>query len=62
MKYIFEIKTEPTLHAAVVISVVVASSGALAMITVSLDSLSFAIYCVIFFTLIVWIALINTKP
>ncbi len=62
LKYILKIKTEPTLHAAVVIFVVVTSSGALAMIAVSLDFPSVAIYCVTIFALIIWIALTKRKP
>jgi hypothetical protein len=62
MKYILEIKTEPTLHVAVVISLVVTSSGALATIAVSLESPSVAIYCVTVFALIIWIALTKMKP
>jgi hypothetical protein len=62
MKYIFKIETEPTLHMTVVISVVVISSGALTMITVSLDSPSVAVYCITIFALIIWIALTKTKP
>ncbi len=60
MKYNFEIKTEPTLHTAVVISVVVTFPDALAMIAVSLDSPFVAIYCVTIFALIIWIALSKT--
>jgi hypothetical protein len=62
MKYAFEIKTEPTLHAAVVIAVVLTSSGALATIAVSLDNPSVAIYCVTVLALIIWIALIKKTP
>jgi hypothetical protein len=62
MKYIFKIKTEPTLHAAVVISIIVTSSSALATIAVSLNSPSVAIYCVTVFALIIWISLTKKKP
>ncbi len=62
MKYIFEIKTEPTLHAAVVIFVIVAFSSALAVIAVSLNSPSIAIYCVAILALIIWIAMTKTNP
>jgi hypothetical protein len=53
MKYIFKIKTEPTLQAVVVIAVVVTFSGALATIAVSLDNPSITIYCVTIFALVI---------
>jgi hypothetical protein len=46
MKFMFEIKTEPTLHPAIIIAITVASLGALATIAVSLDNPSVAIYSV----------------
>jgi hypothetical protein len=62
MKFTFKIKTEPTLHTAVVIAVVLTSSGALATIVVSLDSLPVAIYCITILALIIWVALTKTSP
>jgi hypothetical protein len=62
MKFAFKIKTEPTLHVAVVIAVIVTSSGALAMIAVSLANLSVATYCVTVFALVIWLALTKTSP
>ena len=59
MKFAFEIKTEPTLHAAIVIAVTFASSGALATIAVS-DNPSVAIYSVSFLAIIIWIAVTRT--
>jgi hypothetical protein len=61
MKYVFKIKTEPTLQVAVVIAVVVTSSCALATIVVSLTYPSIVIYCITVFALITWIALMKTK-
>jgi hypothetical protein len=52
MKFAFKIKTEPTLHAAIVIAVITTSSGALAMIAVSLNSPYVAIYCVTLLALV----------
>ncbi len=60
MKFAFEIKTEPTLHAAVIIAVTFASSGALATIAVSLDIPSVAIYSVSILAIIIWIAVTRT--
>jgi hypothetical protein len=56
MKFVFEIKTVPALHTAVVIMVVVTSSSALATIAVSLANLPVATYCVTVLALIIWIA------
>jgi hypothetical protein len=53
MKFVFEIKTEPTFHAAVVIAVVVTSSSALATIAVSLANPSIANYLVTILALII---------
>jgi hypothetical protein len=53
MKFAFEIKTEPTLHAAVIIAIIVTSSGALATIAVSLANPSVATYCVTILALII---------
>ncbi len=61
MKFAFKIKTEPTLHAAVII-VVITSSVALATIAVSLANPSIATYCVAVLVLIIWIAVTNTSP
>jgi hypothetical protein len=62
MKFKFKIKTEPALHTAVVIAVVVTSSSALATIMVSLANPSVATYCVTILTLIIWIAITKTSP
>ncbi len=62
MKFAFKIKTEPTLRAAVVILVVVTSSGALATIAVSLSNPSVTTYCVIVLALVIWLALTKTSP
>ncbi len=62
MKFAFEIKTEPTLHAAVIIAVTFASSGALAMVAVSLDNPSVTIYSVAILAIIIWIAVTWTSP
>jgi hypothetical protein len=53
MKFAFKIETEPTLHAAVVIAVVVTSSGALATIAVSLANPSIATYCITVLALVI---------
>ena len=60
MKFAFEIKTEPTLHAAVVITVTFASSWALSAVAVSLDNPSVAIYSVTILAFIIWIAVTRT--
>ncbi len=60
MKFAFEIKTEPTLHTAVIIAVTFASSGALSAVAVSLDNPSVAIYSVTILVLIIWIAVTRT--
>ena len=60
MKFAFEIKTEPTLHTAIVIAVTSASSGALATIVVYLDNPSVAIYSVSILAIIIWIAVTRT--
>ena len=62
MKFSFKIKTEPTLHVAVVIAVVVTSFSALATITVSLANPSVATYCVTVLALVIWLALTKTSP
>ncbi len=62
MKFAFEIKTEPTLHTSVVITVVVTSSSALATIAVSLANPSVATYCVTVLALVIWLALTKTSP
>jgi hypothetical protein len=62
MKFAFEIKTEPTLHTAVVIAVVVTSSGDLATIGVSLANPSIATYCITILALVIWLALVKTSP
>jgi hypothetical protein len=62
MKFAFDIETEPTLHAAVVIMVAFTSSDALAMIVVSLDCPPVAIYCVTILALIFWVALTKSSP
>jgi hypothetical protein len=46
----------------VVIAVAFTSSGALATIAISLDSLLVAIYCVTILALIFWVALTKTFP
>jgi hypothetical protein len=61
MKYVFKIKTVPTLQATEIITVVVTSSVALAMLTVSLNNPSIAIYSITDFALVTWIALMKTK-
>ncbi len=55
IKYAFEIKTKPTLHVAVVTTVIVTFSSALAKIVVSLDNLPIAIYCVTVLAIIIWV-------
>jgi len=60
MKFAFEIKTEPTLHVAVIVTVTFASSGALAAIAVSLDNPTVAIYLASILTTIIWIAVTRT--
>ena len=60
MKFAFKIKTEPTIHAAVIIAVTLASSGALATITVSLDNPTVAIYSMSILVIIIWIAVTCT--
>ncbi len=60
MKFAFKIKTEPTLHAVVIIAVTFASSGALALIGVSLDNPTVIIYSVSILALIIWIAVTRT--
>ncbi len=62
MKFVFEIKTEPTLHAAVIIAITFASSGALTTVAVSLDNPSIAIYLVSVLAIIIWIAVTQTSP
>ncbi len=62
MKYALEIKTEHTLHMAIVIVVAFTSSGALATIMVSLDSLPIAIYCITILALIFWVTLTKRSP
>jgi hypothetical protein len=62
MKFTFEIKTEPTLPAAIIIAVAIISLGALATIAVSLDNPSVAIYSVTVLALIIWIAIMKTSP
>ena len=57
MKFAFEIKTEPTLRAEIIIAVAITSLGALATIAVSLDNPSIAIYSVTVLALIIWIAI-----
>ena len=60
MKFAFEIKTEPTLQAAVIIAITFASSGALAPIAVSLENLCVAIYSATVLALIIWISITRT--
>ncbi len=60
MKFAFEIKTEPTLHAAFIIAITFASSGALTLIAVSLDSPTVTIYSVSILAIIIWIAVTRT--
>jgi hypothetical protein len=62
MKFAFKIKTEPTLQAAVVIAVIVASSSALATIAVPLANQSIVTYCVTVLALIIWIVVTKTSP
>jgi hypothetical protein len=57
MKLDFEIKTEPTLWALVVIAIIVSSSGSLATITIYLDNLLTGIYCTTTLAIIVFLAL-----
>jgi len=60
MKFAFEIKTEPTLHAAVIIAITFAFSGALATIAVSLENPSVAIYSATVLALIIWTSITRT--
>ncbi len=53
MKFAFEIKTEPAIHTAVVIAVVITSSSALARIAVSLANPSVTTYCITLLALII---------
>jgi hypothetical protein len=62
MKFAFNIKTAPTLHAAVIIAVTFASFGALATVAVSLNKPSVATYLVSVLALIIWIAVTRTSP
>jgi hypothetical protein len=55
-------KTDPTLHAAVVIRVVITSYGALSTIAVSLVNPSVATYCVTILALVIWLALTKMSP
>jgi hypothetical protein len=61
MKFAFTIKTAPTLHAAVIIAVTFASSGALATVAVSLDNPSVTTYLVSILAVIIWIAVTRTS-
>ncbi len=61
IKFAFEIKTEPTLHAAVIIAITFASSDALALVVVSLDNPSVTIYSVSVLAIIIWIAVTWTS-
>jgi hypothetical protein len=62
MKFAFEIKPEPTLHAAIIIAVAIFSLGALATITVSLDNPSVAIYSITVLAFIIWITITKMFP
>jgi hypothetical protein len=62
MKFAFEINTEPALHTAVLIAVIVTSSSALATIAVSLANPSIATYCITILALIIWIAVTKMSP
>jgi hypothetical protein len=57
MKFDFEIKTEPTLCALVVISIVACCSGSLASIAVYLNNPTTGIYCATILAVIVFLAL-----
>jgi hypothetical protein len=62
MKFVFENKTEPTLYAEVVITVVITSSNALATIGVSFANLSVVTYCIAVLALVIWLRLMKTSP
>jgi len=57
MKFDFEIKTESTLRALVVIAIIISCSGSLATITIYLDNPLVGIYCATVLTIIVFLAL-----
>jgi hypothetical protein len=57
MKLDFEIKTELTLWALVMIAIVVSSSGSLPTIAIYLDNLLSGIYCATTLAIIVFLAL-----
>ncbi len=57
MKLDFEIKTEPTFGALVVIAIVVSSSGSLPTIAIYLDNPLTGIYCATTLAIIVFLAL-----
>jgi hypothetical protein len=57
MKFDFEIKTEPTLHALVAIAIVAFSSGSLASIVVALGDPLTGQFCALVLVAIVFLAL-----
>jgi hypothetical protein len=62
MKFAFKTKTEPTLHTAVIIKVIVTSSGALDTIAVSLTNPSISTYCITVLALVIWLVLTKMSP
>jgi hypothetical protein len=58
MKFSFEIATEPTIHVAVAITIVVLSLTTLAMISIVLGNSTIIIYCMTALTLILWLVLV----
>jgi hypothetical protein len=62
MKIYFEIATEPTIHAAIAITIVVLSLTALTAIYIILGNPTVSIYCTTILVLILWLMLILHLP
>jgi hypothetical protein len=62
IKFSFKIATEPTIHAAVAITIITLSSTALAAISIILSNPTISIYCATILVLIFWLVLIVHLP
>jgi hypothetical protein len=57
MKFAFEIKTEPVTQAAIIVAVIVFSSGSLATVAVYAQSPPVSIICLVVLAIIIYLAL-----
>ena len=62
MKFVFEISTNPTLHAVVAVAIVVSSSTSLAAIAVAIGNPTVSVFCAAILAFIILLVLVVPPP